>query len=54
MTNEFYIADITKINMVLGVQWLNTLGPITMDYQTLEMRSDTLDGTRVVLWGMSN
>ena len=54
MTDDFYIVDLADINVVLGVQWLSTLGPITTDCRTLERGFNTYDGTRAVLQGMSN
>jgi hypothetical protein len=39
--------------VVLGVQWLITLGKITTNYQTLEMGFRNSDMKRVVLRGMS-
>jgi hypothetical protein len=38
--------------VVLGVQWLITLGKITTNYQTLEMGFRDSDGKRIVLRSM--
>ena len=54
MIDDFYIMDLVDINVVLGIQWLSALGPITTDYRTIEMGFNTPEGTRVVLRGMSN
>jgi hypothetical protein len=29
LAQEFYVMDLPETNIILGVQWLNTLGPIT-------------------------
>jgi hypothetical protein len=33
----FYVIDLSDTDVVLGVQWMITLGKITTNYQTLEM-----------------
>lgn len=38
--------------VVMGVQWLYSLGRVTTDYRKLEMESTGLDGNLVVLRGM--
>jgi len=53
VTDTFYVVDLSDIDVVLGVQWLITLGKITTNYQTLEMGFKDSDGKRVVLRGMS-
>jgi hypothetical protein len=40
-------------NIILGVQWLSTLGPITTNYKTMEMSFNTEEGKRVTLKGMT-
>jgi hypothetical protein len=35
--DTFYVVDLSDTNVVLGVQWMITLGKITTNYQTLEM-----------------
>jgi hypothetical protein len=40
-------------NVILGVQCLNTLGPITTNYKTMEMSFNGENGKRVTLKGMS-
>jgi hypothetical protein len=32
LTNEFYVVDLVDTNVVLGVQWLYSLGDINMNY----------------------
>lgn len=31
MTNHFFVVDISDTNVVMGVQWLITLGKVTTD-----------------------
>jgi hypothetical protein len=50
--DSFYVVDLSDTDVVLGVEWLITLGKITTDYQTLEMGFRNSDGKRVVLRGM--
>jgi len=40
LTDHFFVVDILDTNMILGVQWLITLGKVTMDWKTLEMEWD--------------
>ena len=47
------MVDLSDTDMVLGVQWMITLGKITTNYQTLEMGFRDHDGKKVVLRGMS-
>jgi hypothetical protein len=51
--DTFYVVDLSDIDVVLGVQWMITLGKITTNYQTLEMGFRDQDGKKVVLRGMS-
>jgi hypothetical protein len=51
--DTFYVVDLSDTDVVLGVQWLITLGKITTNYQTLEMGFRDSDGKRIVLRGMS-
>eukprot|EP00253_Pinus_taeda_P005685 PITA_05685 len=37
LTDHFFVVDIPDTNMILGVQWLITLGKVTMDWKTLEI-----------------
>jgi hypothetical protein len=50
--DTFYVVDLFDTDVVLGVQWMITLGKITTNYQTLEMRFRDNDGRMVVLRGM--
>jgi hypothetical protein len=51
--DKFYVVDLSDTDVVLGVQWMITLGKITTNYQTLEMGFRDHDGKKVVLRGMS-
>jgi hypothetical protein len=51
--DTFYVVDLSDTDVVLGVQWMITLGTITTNYQTLEMGFRNRDGKKVVLRGMS-
>ncbi|KAL5750114.1 hypothetical protein ACOSP7_024717 [Xanthoceras sorbifolium] len=52
MQTDFYVLLVAACPLVLGVQWLATLGPIETDYQKLKMIfkdggvTHTLQGTR--------
>jgi hypothetical protein len=50
--DTFYVVDLSDTYVVLGVQWMITLGKITTNYQTLEMGFKDQDGKKVVLRGM--
>jgi len=51
--DTFYAVDLSDTDVVLGVQWLITLGKITTNYQTLEIGFRDSDRKRIVLRGMS-
>jgi hypothetical protein len=51
--DTFYVVDLSDTNVVLGVQWMITLGKITTNYQNLEMGFRDHDEKKVVLRGMS-
>jgi hypothetical protein len=53
LTQDFYVVNIPDTNIILGVQWLSTLGPITTNYKTMEMSFNTEEGKRVTLKGMT-
>jgi hypothetical protein len=37
LVQDVYVMDLPDNNIILGVQWLSTLGPITTNYKTMEM-----------------
>jgi hypothetical protein len=41
LNDEFYVVDLEETNVVLGVQWLYSLGYFKMNYQ--EMRMEFID-----------
>jgi hypothetical protein len=53
LTDTFYVVDLSDTDVVLGVQWLYSLGEIGFNYQTLTMSFRDASGSRVVLRGMS-
>jgi hypothetical protein len=53
LVQDVYVMDIPDTNIILGVQWLNTLGPITTNYKTMEMPFVEERGQKVVLRGMT-
>jgi hypothetical protein len=53
LAQDFYVMDLPDTNIILGVQWLSTLGPITTNYKTMEMSFTEETGKKVVLRGMT-
>jgi hypothetical protein len=53
LTDTFYVVDLSDTDVVLGVQWLYSLGEIGFNYQMLTMSFRDASGLRVVLRGMS-
>jgi hypothetical protein len=51
--DTFYVVDLLDTDVVLGVQWMITMGKITTNYQTLEMGFRDQNGKKVVLRGVS-
>jgi hypothetical protein len=45
--------DLLDTNIILGVQWISTLGPITTNYKTMEMSFVEEGGQKVVLRGIT-
>ena len=44
-TSEFFILQLEEIDIVLGIQWLKTLGPILWDFESLTMSFKDKDKT---------
>jgi hypothetical protein len=53
LTHDVYVMDLPNTNIILGVQWLSTLGPITTNYKTMEMSFIEKGGRKVVIRGMT-
>jgi hypothetical protein len=53
LAQDFYVMDLPNTNIILGVQWLSTLGPITTNYKTMEMSFIEESGKKVILKGMT-
>lgn len=53
LTDHFFVVDIPDTNVILGVQWLITLGKVTTDWETLEMDwTDKKTRKHEMIWGM--
>ena len=52
ITDNFYVLNVADTNVVLGVQWLYSLGEHTMNYQVPKMRFKNSEGKPIVLRGM--
>jgi hypothetical protein len=53
LVQDVYVVDLPDTNIILGVQWLNTLGPITTNYKNMEMSFTEEGGQKIMLWGMT-
>jgi hypothetical protein len=53
LTQYFYVMDLLDTNAILIFQWFSTLGPITTNYNTMEMSFNFEEGKRVNLKGMT-
>jgi hypothetical protein len=52
--DDFYVVELPDTNIILGVQWLASLGKHYVDYQAMELEFRATDGRKVVLRGMSS
>ena len=52
LTGSFCVVDVANTNMVLGVQWLFSIGENSMNYKIPEMKFKCPNGKLVVLNGM--
>ena len=39
MTDSFYVVDVADTHVVLGVQWLYSIGKYTTDYRAMKWSS---------------
>ena len=53
MTYSFYVMKVANTNVVLGVQWIYSIGKYTTNYRAMEMEFQGPDGKWVVLRGMN-
>jgi hypothetical protein len=44
LTNDFYVIDLSDTHVVLGVQWLYSLGDIRMNYWDMRMEFEDKGG----------
>ena len=53
LTDHFFVVDIPDTNVILGIQWLITLGKVTTDSKTLQMEwVDKRSGKAQMIKGM--
>lgn len=52
MRDPFFVVDVSNTNVVMGVQWLYSLGHVTIDWRKLEMEFMGPNGKLLVLRGM--
>ena len=52
MTDIFYVVNVDDTNMVLGVQWLYSIGEHYMNYKVPEIRFQYPNGKLVLLKGI--
>ena len=52
ITNKFYVVTVSDTNVVLGIQWLYSLGEHIVNYQVPEIRFKIFDGKPILLRGM--
>ena len=50
---NFYVVNVVDTNMVLGVQWLLSIGEHSANYKVLDMIFKDSDGKHVVLKGIN-
>ena len=48
----FYVVDVLDMKVVLGFQWMYSLGKYSTNYQTMEMEFTGAEGQKVVLRAM--
>ena len=52
VTDNFFVVDFLVSHVVLGVQWLYSIGTHTVNYQDLELAFTGPNGKKVKLRGM--
>ena len=53
MKDNFYVVNVADTNMVLGVQWLYSIGEHSMNYKIPQISFKDVEGKPVVLKGMN-
>ena len=53
MKDNFYVVNVEDTNMVLGVQWLYSIGEHSLNYQIPQISFKDVEGKPVVLKGMN-
>ena len=51
--DKFYVVNVVDTNMVLGVQWLYSIGEHSVNYQIPQISFKYAEGKSVVLKGMN-
>lgn len=46
LNDDFYVIELANTNVVLGLKWLFPIGRFVMNYQEMEMDSETQMATR--------
>jgi hypothetical protein len=54
VTDDFYVVEMQDTNIILGVQWLGSIGNNFVDNQAMELEFKATNCRKVVLRGMSN
>ena len=52
ITDNFYVVNVADSNVVLGVQWLYSLGEHIVNYQFPKIRLKNTEGKHILLRGM--
>ena len=52
--DNFYVVNVADTNMVLGVQWLYSIGEHSMNYQIPQISFNNAKGKPMVLKGINN
>jgi len=53
VTKDFFIVDLDDIEVILGIQWMDTLDAYTQSFKRMNF-TFVVDGKKVVLCGIAN
>ena len=53
VTEDFFVVDLDDMEVILGIQWMETLDEYTQSFKWMEFLLK-VDGKKVVLRGMSS